>query len=202
MTFMNAWKALGIAGLFVLNTSVASLAQDTAEPETGSAEDELSLGEDANASPAPGQPYVAEKIGDWDLRCIKSDAETDPCQMYQLLVDANETPIAEVSLFRLPDGGRAEAGATVVVPLETALQQQLTIVVDSGSARRYPFAFCNRVGCYARIGLTSEDVSAFKRGNAATVSIVPMGAPDQKVEVKMSLTGFTAAFGKVSVLNQ
>ena len=122
--------------------------------------------------------------------------------MYQLMDDGQGAPVAEVSLFRLPAGGKAEAGATIVVPLETALPQQLTLSVDGGNARRYPYAFCNPVGCYARLGLTPDDVAAFKRGNEAVITIVPALAPDQKVELSLSLTGFTKSYDQVSIIEQ
>ena len=94
------------------------------------------------------------------------------------------------------------AGATAVVPLETALPQQLSISVDGGQARKYPYAFCNPVGCYSRIGFTVQDVNAFKAGNNADITIVPALAPDQKVVLTMSLKGFTAGYAKVSVIDQ
>lgn len=171
---------------------------DTADPAASAIEDQLSLGEDADA-PQVGDTYTAEVIGDWQLQCIKTETGDDPCQMYQLLTDDQGTPIAEVSIFRLPDGGRAVAGATIIAPLETSLPQQLTMRVDSGSARRYPFAFCNQIGCYSRIGLVADEIASFKRGNAATVTIVPALAPDTKVELQMSLTGFTASFDKTTI---
>ncbi|MEL7100318.1 MAG: invasion associated locus B family protein [Pseudomonadota bacterium] len=182
-----------------------SFAQETAPetPATGTAEqirEQLSLGTTGDGTVELGQPYTAEVIGDWEMRCIKTEAEEDPCQMYQLMDDGQGAPVAEFSLFRLPDGGKAVAGATVVVPLETSLTNQLAISVDGGEARRYPFAFCAAVGCYARVGLTAADVSAFKAGAQAVITIVPAAAPDQKVDLTMSLTGFTASFDKVSVI--
>ena len=178
------------------------LAQSTDETEDAPAgsliEDQLSLGEDASI-PQVGETYTAETNGDWDLRCIKTEDGNDPCQMYQLLSDADGTPVAEISVFRLPEGGRAVAGATIIVPLETSLPQQLTMQVDSGSARRYPYAFCNPIGCYSRVGLVADEVAAFRRGNEAKVTIVPALAPDQKVEVIMGLSGFTATFDKTTV---
>ena len=80
--------------------------------------------------------------------------------------------------------------------------QKMTISIDGGKARRYPFAFCNPVGCYVRLGLVAADVTAFKRGNEATFTIVPALAPDQKVELKLSLDGFPASYDKVSVISQ
>ena len=88
------------------------------------------------------------------------------------------------------------------MPLETLLTQKLTIAVDGGQAKRYDFSFCTQVGCYARVGFTADDVSRFKAGSAAKITIVPALAPDQKVELDMSLSGFTAAFEETSRLNQ
>lgn len=165
-------------------------------------EEQLSLGEDADKDPELGKPYTKKEIGSWEMRCIKTEEEVDPCQMYQLLADGEGAPVAEVSLFRLPDGGQAKAGATVVVPLETALPAQLTLSVDGGKARRYPYAFCNPVGCYVRMGLTDADIGAFKRGKQAVLTIVPALAPDQKVNLTLSLDGFTAGYDEVSVIEQ
>lgn len=192
---------------FAQSTSTDETTEETAAPETQSGtaeeiENQLSLGEDADKDPELGKPYTNEVIGAWEMRCIKTEEETDPCQMYQLLDDGQGNPVAEVSLFRLPGSGKAEAGATIVVPLETSIPQQLTISVDGGKARRYPYAFCNPVGCYVRLGLTAQDVAAFKRGAEAVVTIVPALAPDQKVELKLSLEGFTASYDKVSVIEQ
>jgi invasion protein IalB len=199
-----------LAAALALSAPVASWAQTTAtttteEEQTGTTsqiEDQLSLGEDADGTAQVGQPYTAETIGAWEMRCIKTEGETDPCQMYQLLDDGEGAPVAEISLFRLPGSGKASAGATIIVPLETALPRQLTISVDGGKARRYPYAFCNPVGCYVRLGLTAEDISAFKRGREAVITIVPALAPDQTVDLTLSLDGFTASYDKVSVIDQ
>ncbi|MEM8577802.1 MAG: invasion associated locus B family protein [Pseudomonadota bacterium] len=208
----RTFHAVLIAAAFGFSLALPAFGQDTTtetdteaaeQPSTGSTiENQLSMGTDADAPSDLGQPYTAETIGDWEMRCIRTELEEDPCQMYQLMDDGEGAPVAEFSLFRLPEGGRAVAGATVVVPLETALPNQLSIQVDGGSVRRYPYAFCAAVGCYARIGLTAEDVAAFRRGNVATMTIVPAAAPDQKVELALSLTGFTASFEKVSVIEQ
>ena len=206
------YTALPLALSLVIGSAAALYAQtdttteDTAGEETTEApaplQDELSLGEDADKDPELGKPYTSEVVGAWEMRCIKTEEENDPCQMYQLVNDSDGNPVSEISLFRLPDGGKAIAGATVVVPLETSLTNQLTISVDGGKARRYPFAFCNPVGCYVRLGLTAQDIAAFKRGNEAVITIVPALAPDQKVALAVSLEGFTAGYDKVSVIEQ
>ncbi|MGY3436899.1 MULTISPECIES: invasion associated locus B family protein [unclassified Marinovum] len=157
--------------------------------------------EEASGEPQLGSTYVKETVGDWELRCIRTEKpETDPCQLYQLLKEENGNALAEISLFRLPKDAKLPAGATIIVPLETLLTGQLGISVDGGQAKSYPFSFCNRQGCYARIGLTADDIASFKRGAAAKVLIRPFVAPEQVITSTMSLKGFTAGFDKASVL--
>jgi len=159
---------------------------------------ELSLGEPETTI---GSTYVRETFGDWELRCVKSESGQDPCQLYQLLADGEGNNVAEVSIFNLPAEQQATAGATVITPLETLLTQQLRIAVDGGQPKRYPYAFCSAVGCFARIGFTQEEIDAFKRGAAATMTIVPAAAPDQTVDLAVSLTGFTAGWDAVNAAN-
>lgn len=187
----------------------AATAQDTTTPaETAPAQEEqktadqlLDLGTPADGSPQLGQRYSKEKIGDWDMACIKTEGETDPCSMLQILTDAQGNPMAEFSMFRLEEGGVAVAGATVIVPLETLLPAQLTISIDGAPGKRYNYSFCNPIGCIAQIGLTQADIDAMKKGAKATVSLVPAPAPDQTVSLELSLTGFTSSYDKVDVVS-
>ncbi|MBW4708925.1 invasion associated locus B family protein [Roseobacter sp. YSTF-M11] len=198
-------RNLVLALPFAFVSATAFAQTDTTEeetPEKPAIESELSLGEVEPEGPKVGETYVSEEFGDWSLRCIKTEDGDDPCQMYQLLADGEGTPISEFTLFRLPEGGQAKAGATIIVPLETSLGEQLSVKIDDKQSKRYPFAFCNSIGCYARIGLTEADVDSFKKGVTATLTIVPILAPDQKVDVTLSLKGFTAGYEKVSVIRQ
>jgi invasion protein IalB len=175
-------------------------AQDTNSAEEGAeapaAEtEELDMGQEVQQDPT----YIKEEHGDWQMKCFRSEAEEDPCQMYQLLREDAGNPVAEFSLFRLPEASQAVAGATIVVPLGTLLSEELKISVDGGKAKTYPFRFCSMAGCFAQVGLTQADVNAFKAGAAANLQIVPAQAPDQTVNIKASLTGFTAAYDNVAV---
>lgn len=190
-----------ISTIALLAFSGAVYAQDTAATDTAQPEGELSLGEEVVEEGGIGSPYVRENEGDWSLECLRvEEGQEEPCQMLQALNDADGNQVANVRMFRLPDGGQAVAGALVAVPLETLLTAQLTITVDGAKPKRYPFSVCDRLGCYARIGLTSGDVAAYKKGAKATVTLVPFVAPDQKVELPMSLTGFTAAYDKTTTV--
>ena len=182
-------------------------AESAAEPEAApSGEDALSLGEPVPEGDGPeaaiGDTYVRQEFTDWQMRCVRAaEGEPEPCQLYQLLRDASDNPVAEISMFGLPEGGQASAGATVITPLETLLTEQLTFAVDAGQAKRYPFTWCSAIGCFARIGFTDAEIAAFRRGSVANISIVPVAAPDQRVALTMSLAGFTAGLEAVNASN-
>lgn len=170
--------------------------QDSAAPDSAAAGTEQPAAP-AAATPAdgPGEPYVAETHGDWQLRCVRAKDGSDPCQLYQLLKDKGSgQPISEISVLALPEGNEAAAGATIITPLETLLTQQLNITVDGGQTKRYPFTFCADVGCVARVGFTKDDLDAFRKGKVAVISVVPVADPSRTVDVEISLAGFTAGF--------
>ncbi|MEP6066531.1 MAG: invasion associated locus B family protein [Paracoccaceae bacterium] len=205
MITWNDARQLGLASILCVSFAAPLYAQstdttETAEPETSEIDETFDLGQDADADTETkvGEPYLKAQFEAFELRCIRTEDGNDPCQLYQLVKDENGQPVVEFSLFRLPEGGRAEAGATIVVPLETSLQEQLTLSIDGSNSRKYPFAFCNTVGCYSRIGLTSEDVAAFRRGREAKLTIVPIISPESKVELTMSLSGFTKGIQETS----
>lgn len=181
---MSMWKTAALAGALILGVTGAN-AQST---------DGLSTGEVVSDAPQPGETYVDETFEDWQLRCINNPEGDDPCQLYQLMAGADGNPVAEISMFLLPEGAEADAGATIITPLETQLTEQVTIVIDSDPAKRYPFQFCTQVGCFARIGLTGDDLAAMRRGIEGRLRIVPAAARDQQIVVGLSLNGFTAGF--------
>lgn len=186
-----------LAALLLLALAAPLAAQEATEdtPEAADPAEGLDMGTPvAEGEPAVGEAYTRETFGDWSLRCLNAAEGPDPCQLYQLLNDADGNSVAEISMFPLPEGSRAAAGATIVAPLETLLTEQVVITVDGGTAKTYPFTFCNQGGCVARVGFTTEDIAAFKNGSSATLRIVPAVAPDQVVDLTISLTGFTAGF--------
>ena len=198
----NPIKPLAAAALMAL--AVPAAAQEAADESAANADEILDMGQEvAEEGPKPGTRYSREKHGDWDMACVKTEAETDPCSMLQMLHGPDGTPMAEVSMFRIDQaGGQAVAGATVVVPLETLLPQGVTIAIDGAPGKRYNFTFCSQVGCVAQIGITQGDVDAMKQGKEATVTIRPAPAPDQRIDLKLSLNGFTAAYDAVDVVKQ
>ncbi|MGV6802888.1 MAG: invasion associated locus B family protein [Ruegeria sp.] len=182
--------------------SNAAYAQETtADPQaetgqTSGAESGLDLGE---SGPRVGEQFVKEKSGDWDVSCIKAQTGEDPCAMVQVLNGAQGEPLAEITVGKLPAGGAAVAWANVIVPLETLLQAQLAISIDGAPRKLYNYHHCVPVGCVAQLGLTQGDIDAMKAGSKAVISLVPARAPDQVLNMDLSLGGFTSAYDGLPV---
>nr|WP_321252945.1 invasion associated locus B family protein [uncultured Ruegeria sp.] len=164
-------------------------------PQTEAASD-LDLGE---TGPRVGEQYVKEESGDWEIRCLKTEAGKDPCLLRQTLSGQEGQPIAEISVNKLPEGVAAVAGATVIVPLEIMLQAQLALSIDGAPGKRYDYHHCNPIGCVAQLGFTQGDVDAMKAGSTAKMSVVSVLAPNQLLEIEISLAGFTAGFDKLEI---
>lgn len=204
---MTLFRPFGAALLLSLTLALPGLAQTTttdgqaATPPGG----DLSMGADPNAptglptqeTAAVGQTYLQQTIDAWDVRCKKTADGADPCLMYQLLKDAQGNPVAEISIFSLSGSSQAVAGATVVAPLETLLTKQLGMQIDGVPAKIYPFSFCTKDGCVAKVGFTPEELDALKKGAQAQVVIVPAAVPDKQVALSISLKGFTAGYTAV-----
>ena len=186
--------AAGSAAWAQTDESNAEASNGAVADDSSAADRGLSIGEPVEAELQVGDTYGIETFVDWELRCVRAAQGEDPCQLYQLLLDQTDNPVAEFTLFPLGAGGEAVAGGTIITPLETLLTAQLRIAVDGGQARRYPFSFCSAIGCFARIGLTQDDVDSFRAGSAGTVTINPAAAPDETVILRVSLSGFTAGY--------
>lgn len=184
--------ALPVVMTLALATPLA--AQDTAEAP----KDDLSMGEEVNEV----KPYFREDSGDWKLECLSTGQDEEPCQLFQAAFDPNGNQLSNMRLFKLPEGGQAVAGSVIAFPLEILLTAQMTMTIDDGTTKRYPFSVCDPLGCYARIGFTQEDIDAFKRGSNVVFEVVPFVAPNERMIVTMSLKGFTAGYEKISIIDQ
>ncbi len=207
MTLMRFATAAAFCGAMVLPLS--AFAQDATAPAEAPAapteappENTLTLGQEVGDG-GIGSTYSAATFDDWQQRCARSGTEADPCQLYQLLKDDAGTAVAEITVFGLPEGagGEAEAGATFIAPLETLLTAGLTLQIDAGKPKVYPFAFCADLGCVIRLGFTPAEIEAMKKGNKMTATIVPFVAQDKKVNLNISLKGFTKGYEAVNAAN-
>ena len=179
--------AAGLAAALALAGPAAAQSDEAELPGAG-----LPLGEEVGD--AVGDTYVADTFGDWTKICQRFEDGSDPCGLAQLIVDPEGSPAAQITIFPLPPGGEAVAAANIELPLGTVLSRQISIRVDGGTERRYPFYFCDVGGCYAQIGLTAAMVESFRRGNVATMTVYFILTPDQPIELPVSLAGFTAGY--------
>lgn len=170
-----------------------------AEAEAGEAADGApsAIGEMPGTEDLPeGAPagrgiVVRDTFGDWDVRCSEDESE---CALHQLGLDEQENPVIEFSLFRAPEGEEAAALVNILSPLGTFLPGGVTLQVDSGEKRQYGFTFCTAIGCIAQIALTDETVASMRRGRSAKLTLASVTAPDEPVEITLSLMGFTDGF--------
>ena len=180
-----------IACLFFLPQTYAQ-AQSAETQQPALLEDGLSREVTTQNQPPMDTYYDKKTFGDWTLRCVKTGRPIDPCQLFQLMYNLDGTPVAEFNLNVIETNGAVVVlGANVLTPLETLLTAQLTIRVDESNAKVYPFVFCLKIGCVARVGLTEADLESYRTGDQAMVTIVAAGAPDQYENLILSLDGFT-----------
>ena len=180
----KVWLSAIFSALVVFALSALDAeAQETWKDTTLSANSEVA---------AATQSYVAAAFGSWEQRCVMTANGSDPCQLYQLLKDADGNSVAEISLFDLPEGGQAAAGATFMAPLETLLTANLRIGIDAGTPKIYPFSYCTVNGCVAKVGFTAEELAVMQAGTEGMMTVVPAAAPKNTIAIKIALAGFTA----------
>ena len=186
-----------------LVVSPVTFAQETAkveETETSNSTEFKTAEELVQASKlAIGEGYLREKYGEWELRCIKAEVLTEEeCRVFNFLVDKDGNTIAQLDMQVLSAGGKAVAGVDIATPLGSLLTAQVVLKIDAGKAKRYPYTWCDQQGCYARFGMTQEEIDAMKRGAKANVTILSVAAPDQPLSMDLSLSGFTAVWNAIA----
>ncbi|MDG1009535.1 MAG: invasion associated locus B family protein [Amylibacter sp.] len=186
-----------------LVVSPVTFAQETVtveETETSNSTEFKTAEELVQASkPAIGEGYLREKYGEWELRCIKAEVmKEEECRVFNFLVDQDGNTIAQLDMQALSAGGKAVAGVDIATPLGSLLTAQVVLKIDAGKAKRYPYTWCDQQGCYARFGMTQEEIDAMKRGAKANVTILSVAAPDQPLSMDLSLSGFTAVWNAIA----
>ena len=155
----------------------------------------LSLGKPLESIREPGEIYLAGNKGDWNVRCITGNpGDIDKCEIQQLIYLNENTPIADISIFKLNPGEIAVAAANVMVPLETLLTKKFRVAFSEDNVKEFPYSFCNNNGCLIRMGLKEEDIEAMKKGSASNLSITHISDPNAAINLNLSLNGFTAAY--------
>lgn len=181
---------IGLPGLSVAQTATDDgTADETTPPVSAPVQENYPTEPVADVAPTD---VVYEVHGDWQVRCAADDAQN--CFLYQLGKDQAGNPIAEFNLVQLQNEGQAVAGVTIVTPLGTNLVRGLKWKIDSSKSRTYPYSWCAQVGCFARFGMTNDQIAGMKRGAKGFLTLSAIQNPDAEVALSISLTGFTAAY--------
>lgn len=181
-------------------TLVASIIAAPAVAQDQSATDETSV---YDGLPI-GALYFSETFTDWRMRCQKTETgrDNDPCQLHQYVRDETGGIVAQITVFNLDEAqGVAIAAANVTVPLETALREGLRMQIDDKQAKAYPFAYCDDVGCHARLGFTAVELKWMQDGANAILRTVPYTGTREPLFLDVSLSGFTAGYEAVVAAN-
>jgi invasion protein IalB len=158
----------------------------------------LSIDDSMTGETQQTEPYIKERIKDWNLKCIEPIDSIERCEANQIIFNQKQQPVAEISIFKLPKGQIAAAAATIIVPLETALNEGLILEMQDLEPKKYQFKFCNSIGCYSQIGLTIEELEALKSKGKASIFLKHLSSGDQQIVIPISLSGFTTTFSKAT----
>ena len=158
----------------------------------------LSIDDSMTGETQQTEPYIKERIKDWNLKCIEPIDSIERCEANQIIFNQKQQPVAEISIFKLPKGQIAAAAATIIVPLETALNEGLVLEIQDLEPKKYQFKFCNSIGCYSQIGLTIEELEALKSKGKASIFLKHLSSGDQQIVIPISLSGFTTTFFKAT----
>ena len=189
----NKYSFLCKAIVFSIILSVSDISIINAQDAESLSIDDSMTGETQRT-----EPYIKERIKDWNLKCIKPIDSIERCEANQIIFNQKQQPVAEISIFKLPKGQIAAAAATIIVPLETALNEGLVLEMQDLEPKKYQFKFCNSIGCYSQIGLTIEELEALKSKGKASIFLKHLSSGDQQIVIPISLSGFTTTFSKAT----
>jgi invasion protein IalB len=132
--------------------------------------------------------------GDWSVECVQNPQAGRLCRMVQNVKDPkNGNPLMEVVVAKPPN--QSGVILSLRAPLGVWLRPGLTFGIDGGKADSVNFEFCLKGGCLAQIQLSAGKVNAMKRGSKAVIGM--QNIRRQKLNLNVSLRGFTAAYGKL-----
>lgn len=156
---------------------------------------QAALAQESGEGAALGEPYPVATHQDWEIVCARfEEGGPELCEMYQLLMTDDDSPVAEITIAVLSPEEDFPIGGTITTPLETFLLPGMGWQIgDEGEIRTEPFQVCNAVGCLALLGFDDDEVAEMRRGSHANVLFRPFINPQQVVRTRVSLMGFTAA---------
>ncbi len=86
---MSLLKSMLLTTLLVLLPQTYVMAQTAGSPAPA---ENFSTGQVVANEPGLGDYYDKGQFDDWTLRCVKTEGPVDPCQLFQLMLNATGTP--------------------------------------------------------------------------------------------------------------
>jgi invasion protein IalB len=160
--------------------------------------------------PAPAQQAPAPQIiathGDWKIQCETpptggegAAAAQKQCGMVQTArSDKNPKVGLTLVLVKAQQNGKSVTMMRVMVPIGVYLPTGVALEVDGGAVGRVPFTRCLPQVCIAFAEASNDTLDKMKKGRAANFIIDE--APGLGLPLKISLSGFSAAYGALDNL--
>jgi len=145
-----------------------------------------------------GATTLRESFGDWTVSCAIGEQDGKParvCALTQQQVNTEGKHVLSIELHPESNG----AAGTLVLPFGLDLVKGAGLQVDERQlAEPLPYSTCIPLGCLISLTLNADAVSALRAGGLLTAQPTVLGGDN--AEFGISLTGFSAAFNRVSEL--
>ena len=151
-------------------------------------------------------PKLVATHGDWKVQCEDAPqnaqgaaAGQKQCGMVQTArSDKNPKVGLTLVLVKGQQNGKSVTMMRVMAPIGVYLPTGVALEVDGGAVGRVPFTRCLPQVCIAFAEASSDTLEKMKKGSAANFIIYE--APGLGLPMKISLSGFSAAYGELDNL--
>jgi invasion protein IalB len=126
----------------------------------------------------------------WFKACSKQE-DVDICNVQNIMVADTGQLLTGVSLIEVK-GKTNRRLFQITVPTGRMVPPGIGLQIDGGQAQKIDYMLCLPDRCIAEGQLSDQLVASFKRGSELTLTSVNF--QNQANPIKMSLSGFTAAF--------
>lgn len=153
------------------------------------------VAQDAVAPDSDGPSSILETYRDWVVRCDSAEGAPRRCEMAQELRQADGRLVFATLVQRT---GTEDAAVVFVAPFGVALAEGLRFQWADASVWDVPFATCYATGCIAERAADQADLARMQ--DAASVPVAMQAFGGDRVELTLSLAGFTGAWRRLAVL--
>jgi invasion protein IalB len=200
---------LAVSTFAFVALSLPTLAQEDSAPPQNSFGPRVNPQQPAQAQRPPQQqmpaPEVVATHGDWKIQCEAPPANAQgapaqkQCGMIQTArSDKNPKVGLTLVLVKGQQNGKAITMMRIMAPVGVYLPTGVALEVDGGAVGRVPFTRCLPQVCIAFAEATRDTLDKLKKGTAANFIIYE--APGLGLPLKISLNGFSAAYGALDNL--